>query len=266
MIASIIIAFMTLFCQNFNQLPTYNPEYTVSYDTINGVGAIASLPDSYDPKIENKFVIFFHGNSGPSKMLWDHEYVRSINVELLKAGYVVIGSDYSLVQNWGNPQSVKETKELIDFYQAKYNLEDQPYVYLSSMGGLTGLNSITQGVIKPKAVIGLFPAINLRYLQQNKFVDQIDLAYGIKYGDSPGNKLDGYDPLSDNDGNLFKDIPFKIWSSKDDTIIEHQHHTQAFSDKINAIGGNVEVIEVTGEHGDLSHYRPKDVVKFFDKY
>ncbi|WP_419872161.1 hypothetical protein [Candidatus Pristimantibacillus sp. PTI5] len=125
---------------------------------------------------------------------------------------------------------------------------------------------MTHRIIKPKAVIGLFPAINLRYLQENKFIDQIDLAYGITYGDKPGNKLDGYDPLNDNDGNLFKNVPFKFWSSKEDTVIEHRYHTEAFQKKINEIGGHVEVIEVNGEHGDISHYRPKDVVDFFDQY
>ncbi|WP_419872160.1 hypothetical protein [Candidatus Pristimantibacillus sp. PTI5] len=116
---SFIIAVFTFILPLIFQMPDYTPGYSVSYDKIDGVGAVASIPDTYHPLKKNKFVVFFHGNSGPAKMLCDHEYVKSINVALLDAGYVVIGSDYSLIQNWGNPQSVKETESMIEYYKEK---------------------------------------------------------------------------------------------------------------------------------------------------
>lgn len=235
-------------------------------ETVNGIHTMAEIPTNYQPLKKNKYVIVFHGAGGAIVDFWNNPLHKSMIDSFVNAGYIVIGSDYSNILNWGNPDSVKQTQDLISYYRQVFKLEDQPYVYMSSMGGATALNAMAHGVIKPKAVIGEFPVMNLSNMYMTNFKSQIDTAYGIGSANSYSSATKGYDPVNDNEGSVFATIPFKIWSSYSDTVVVRTQNADMFAQKVNTAGGNVQIVTSTGDHGDASNFDPQTATDFFNKY
>ena len=243
-------------------------QHTALTITISGIPTIVHLPASYNPSIKNKCCIWFHGSNGYSNDVWTYISKNNILNALLEAGYVVIGSDYTSRTCWGNAQSMTDITNLINYYKAQLNLQDEFYVYGESMGGAVLFNNIVKGIIKTKAVAFVSPAINLEYLYNNSvsLKSGIQGAFGITLDSEFQAKTDGYDPINDNDGSVFKNIPFKIYASYADTVVDRINDTDLFATKVNALGGNVSVFTVTGEHGDASGYQTGNVLDFFSQY
>lgn len=238
---------------------------TVMRNTIDGVDTIAILPDNYNPGIKNKFVVFFHGaGAKASDLLPSPSSHNTVLQKLLKSGYVVIGSDYSSLQNWGNPDSVKETGSLVKFYKSRLNLQDQPFVYAGSMGGITALNAIAKGAIKPKGVAAVQPVVNLRSMYLTDFKPYIEQAFNFEGPQNLEKAIKGYDPLRANAESVFVKYPFKIWASYEDKTVNRILNTDLFVMKVKEARGKVDVITAEGDHGDPSHWDADAIVKFFE--
>lgn len=261
---------------NINLLTPYfanSKNFHTGYEmnTTGNVQSIAHLPASYNPNIKNKCVIMFHGSNGKATDFWSYDNENSILQGLLDAGYVVIASTYTDRKCWGNPQAMTDISNLITHYNNYLNIQDNYYIVMESMGGTVALNSIVhlpalQG--RTKAIIGIYPAINLESLYTNDTGLKADIAtaYGISSDSEFQTKTDGYDAMNDNDGTIFKYIPMKFWASSGDTVVPKVNNSDAFATKINALGGSVEVIATTGNHGDASNFVPSDVVAFLNQY
>jgi hypothetical protein len=240
---------------------------------VNGVNTIAHLPANYNPTVKNKCVIFFHGSGGSAKDLWLYTSENSLLTGLLNAGYVVIASDYTSNKCWGNPQSQTDIDNLITQYKKYLNIEDKFYLLLESMGGITGFNAIAHcqnlNIYNVNAIVGIYPTANLEALYNNgtgSLAPDIATAYGITDSSQFQTKTSGYDPLNDNDGKGFARIPMLFWSSYGDTVVPRISNSDAWSAKMNGLGGNVVVNTSTGNHGDTSNFVPSAVVDFFNKY
>jgi hypothetical protein len=237
---------------------------------LQGVSVIINFPANYNPYIKNKCVVWFHGSGGVAKGLWLPENAENVLIKpLLDAGYVVIGSDYTNANCWGNAQSVADIDALLKYWQNYSNIQNDYYILAGSMGGIVSLNAISHNVIKPKAYAGIFPVSNLYWEYKNApwgIPDFIKTAYGITSDSDFESKTSSYDPVNDTDPKVFKDFPFLIWSSYGDTVVDRANNADKFSTQVNGVGGNVSIITTTGDHGDASNYSPTDIVNFFNKY
>lgn len=232
------------------------------------IGTAAHIPASYNPNIKNKCVIFFHGLGGHAKDMWN-SLESPLFKGFLDAGYVIIASDYTNPSCWGNAQSSIDIDNLISLYQKYLNIQNEYYLVIESMGGITGLNAIAHSqTCKAKAVIGIYPTANLTSLYDNgngSMAGSIAAAYGITDPSQFATKANGYDPML-RDGNIYKNIPMLFWSSYSDTTVPRATNADAFASKINELGGNVTINTSTGNHGDPSNFVPQDAVNFFGKY
>lgn len=94
----------------------------------------------------------------------------------------------------------------------------------------------------------------------------IATAYGITDDSQFESKTAGYDVVNDYDGSVYKDIPMMFWASNSDTMISKAQNTTLFASKVNAAGGNVTVVNSTGDHGDSSNYDGQAVLDFFNQH
>lgn len=236
--------------------------------TMSGIPTICHIPASYDPNVKNKVCVWVHGADGYAKTIWMWAGHRLVLTSLLNAGYVVIGTDGTSRNSWGNAQSGTDIKNMIDGYRQYLNLQDEVYVLGESMGGMVSLNAIQKGKIDVKAVTLISPATNLEHVYYNNATlkAQIRTAYGISDDSEFQTKTNGYDPYNDISAEVYKNIPFRIYASPADTVVIKANNTDLFAEKINADGGNVTVVPCTGEHGDISAYHGDEVVSFFDSY
>lgn len=234
--------------------------------TVNGVSTIAHIPASYSNTSKNKYVIFFHGSTGSADQLWTADNQNKVLQALLDDGYVVIASDYTSNINWGNAQSQTDTLDLINNYKKYLNLEDQPYVYATSMGGITALNAISKKIIIPKAAVLIYPVTNLKNMFQGGFKDQIKTAYSISNDYEFDTKTKGLDPVNDADVSVFSHVPFRVYSSYQDTLVPRTENTDKLKSKVISVNGSIDVIDSIGEHGDVSNFKPIEILNFFAKY
>ena len=235
---------------------------------INGVATFVYIPKSYNQSVENKWVIFNHGAGGYGSDISTSQCGTVLN-DLLNAGYIVVGSNYTMQNCWGNQSSTDDMKNLQLFMKSKYNLEDKPYVFMQSMGGLVTVNAISKGILSPKAVFGVFPVSNLRNMYDaNEWHWNIPEAYEIANPNDINeynNKTSGCDPML-SDFNKYKNIPFLIFASYGDTAVNTSMNRDMFANKLKAVGGYIETVDTVGNHGDLSNYQSDKILDFLSKF
>ena len=235
---------------------------------INGVATFVYIPKSYNQSFENKWVIFNHGAGGYGSDISTSQCGTVLN-DLLNAGYIVVGSNYTMQNCWGNQSSTDDMKNLQLFMKSKYNLEDKPYVFMQSMGGLVTVNAISKGILSPKAVFGVFPVSNLRNMYDaNEWHWNIPEAYEIANPNDINeynNKTSGCDPML-SDFNKYKNIPFLIFASYGDTAVNTSMNRDMFANKLKAVGGYIETVDTVGNHGDLSNYQSDKILDFLSKF
>jgi hypothetical protein len=221
------------------------------------------IPHNYKPGIANRWVIYDHGFGGVG---WNitgggNLGVQNVASVLASAGYVVMGFNNTFQNCYGNPQCVADTAAAINYVTGVLSLAPQPYMFADSMGGLTMLNAITHGVVKPRAIVGVDINSSLAYADSIG-PSIIDAAYGVPYATTSI----GYDPMLATGQaltNLL--VPTMLWSSPADTTVLQGPNALAYATLLNAIvPGIVQLQTHTGGHEDLSGFNPTAVTAFFN--
>lgn len=233
---------------------------------VDGVTTKAYIPSSYSQSYPNKWIIFNHGNNGYASDIEDMPEMWDILNTFLNEGYVVVASDYTNRSCWGNNQSTIDMTNLVNFYKFKFNLEEKPYVFMQSMGGIVTLNSIAKNTLQPKAVFGVFPVCNLKDIyDRGAFTNTIKSAYGITTDSEYSSKTSGFDPML-SDFTKYKNIPFFMTGSYADYSVPTDTNRDEFVKKLRGVGGYVETLDTTGGHGDVSNYRGDLFVDFMNRF
>ena len=209
-------------------------------------------------------------NGTANENLW---YSNPTIEALLAAGYVVCGCENYGDNLYGNNNCRNACVDFFYHMINTYNVEDRCYMIGASNGALTTLNAcyILEG--KVKAIILQYPITCLvnQYQRNSNQRSAIRTAYGI---DDPDITLDDladvvitHDPLTTN---VVDDIktgyfpPTKIWYSEDDSIANYNGNTIPFYNLLTNSKKVVQKVEVSGEHGDYSHFDPSAFVAFFN--
>ena len=209
-------------------------------------------------------------NGTANENLW---YSNPTIEALLEAGYVVCGCENYGDELYGNTNCRNACVDFFYHMINTYNVEDRCYMIGASNGALTTLNAcyILEG--KVKAIILQYPITCLvnQYQRNSSQRSSIRTAYGI---DDPDITLDEladvvitHDPLTTN---VVDDIktgyfpPTKIWYSEDDSIANYNGNTIPFYNLLTNSKKVVEKVEVSGEHGDYSHFNPTSFVQWFN--
>ncbi|MEQ8196859.1 MAG: hypothetical protein ABRQ27_02455 [Clostridiaceae bacterium] len=233
-------------------------------NTVNGVDTVIYLPETYNDKVKNKYVIYVHGANRTATYISSAKCGDLLS-KLLTDGFVVIATTGATKNSWGNPQSSIDIQDLVNYYKPTYNLEEKPYVFMQSMGGIVTMNAVAKGYLTPKAIAGVFPALNLRDMYDNGWEWQIRNAYGFTNKSEYNGKTAGCDPML-SDFTKYKDIPFYILSSYSDTVVSTIRNRDLFKAKLLAAGGSITTVDTKGEHTDLSNYQSDNIIKFFNEH
>lgn len=205
-------------------------------------------------------VVLFHG-SGLTETAMYSPYVREATVAFLAEGYTVIGSiGQPSGQGWGNNGEQANYAAVIAVARADHGVGDVLF-WAMSMGGLSSLLLLSAGTVSGvTGWLGTYPVCNLDNMHDNPtYTATIDAAYG---GDYPGNSV-GHDPvlLTGSTLNGFQSLPMKAWASSEDTVVPRSENIDLFKTVV-ASKTTIEIINATGEHGDLSHINPTAYVEF----
>jgi hypothetical protein len=221
------------------------------------------IPHNYKPGLTNRWVIYDHGFG---EVGWNitgggNAGVSNVAQSLVNAGYVVVGFNNVFQNCYGNPQCVTDTATVIRELTGAFSLAPQPYMFAESMGGLTMLNAITDGVVHPRAIVGV--DVNTKLAWADSIGPSIiDAAYGVPYASTPA----GYDPMLVTGQaltNLL--VPTMLWSSPSDTTVLQGPNALAYAALINGIlPGTVQLQAATGGHEDLSGFNGPAVANFFN--
>lgn len=210
----------------------------------------------------------YNGTSDQS--LW---YSNPTIEALLTAGYIVCGCENYGDNLYGNNNC---RNACVDFYHhmiSNYNVEDRCYMIGASNGAMTSLNAayLLQGAVK--AMVLQYPLTCLlnQYNSNTSQQANIRAAYGIATSTPTQEELATafrtHDPLTtDVVSNTKVGVipPIKLWYSPEDTVANYQQNTIALYELLVASGKVVEKVQVSGEHGNYTHFDPAAIVDWFD--
>jgi hypothetical protein len=209
-----------------------------------------------------------------------YKYSNSTIETLLNAGYVVCGAQNRGGNFYGNEINRRSCADFINHMINNYNVEKQVYIIAVSAGALTSLNvvHILPGIVK--AMVLLYPLVNLEnqyFNSTSAFATAIETAYDLASGvDSTTFKAATitHDPMTygivtinSTDYKIAPYPPIKFWSSPDDTVVDEDYNAMALYNLItNSRIGKVEIVHATGAHGDYTHFDPDAILAWFEKF
>lgn len=181
---------------------------------------------------------------------------------LTQAGYIIAGSAGGGPTNWGSPTAVAAYEALHDHVVATYD-PDKVLWWADSMGGMSSLNTILVGDVQCDGWYGIEPAVNLGAIHATGFQPWVNEAYECDNGTYAAVTV-GYDPClraaADFDG-----MKMRFVASASDTAVSKTNNTDTLRTLVSGHATESGLVTATGDHGDLSHYLPTDVLSFFNR-
>lgn len=189
-------------------------------------------------------VVYHHGSGETERGLLVDPLKAELVTRLISAGYTLAASN-AKGNNWGNQPAVDDYLALT----ATLAREFGPPVHLSqSMGGLTGLLTISQGA--PTAGwCGIYPVCDLASMAGSKYDDAITAAGATQ------------NPV-DLDPSVFAGLPMRFYASPEDTVVLKAANSDRMAELVAPMAAEADVVECRGDHGDPSHFQPDDVLAF----
>jgi hypothetical protein len=228
-------------------------------ERVDGVQTRAWLPARWD-LADAPIAVYMHGHSGRSTDLVQWPRETSLRAALVGAGYVVLASDYAPADHWGVAAVRTQTAALVSHYAQKLGLRDRrPYLVAQSMGGLGALGILRHGPLQPHAVALIYPVCSLAAMYaggRGVYAASIAEAAGLEDPSEYAVRTRGNDPLDRPD---FGDVPMLAWASYQDTLVPRRDHV----DRLRA--RRLVIRDCVGDHGDPSHFRPAELVEFFER-
>jgi len=234
----------------------------------NGVPTYGMVPQSYNPDVPSRWVLYNHGSGQSGLDISTNPHDSCLANALVQAGYVVIASDYKIDTCWGNSQCVTDIAAVQERWKAYLNLRPSPYVIAESMGGIVTWNAVAHGTLSPLAVAGIYPACSLFNMYAGgagPFSDDIQNDYEFSSPSGYAPATAGYDPMF-APAKDFTAFPILMWASYSDRSVVRSQNEDPFTVRVNAAGGNAIIVPTSGNHGDASNFNPKAVVAFFDAH
>lgn len=227
-------------------MPTSSPS-GVSLETL-----VVRTPE----KPNGKLVIALHGHESSGAEIAQTASMIASWDALTGAGFTVVFPDLG-GNAWANDTAMTELAEVHRLMVEKFELDPQVYCYGISMGGGTTLTAIAKKVIPVRAAYLAHPSCDMRprWAQPAKFPTMQAAYAGVE-----ADMLD-HNPMSQPE-EAFAGVPMLFTASAGDTTTPRTVHTDAFRSLLGSVTSH-EVIDVTGEHMDPSHFRAQDALEFF---
>lgn len=211
------------------------------------------LPKQYDGVTPCPIVMVMHPNASDELsgcLVASSPDSGAAIAALVDAGYIVATSrgtnDYSgttysgpLASNWGGPAGMQFRRDLLSWLKTNL-VTGNVYAVGQSMGLMNALDLVRTG--DAKAAVGISGVCSLGYSYNTEgFAALINAGWGVSdYADLPSYA----DPVS-NPTN-YKTSPILLYHGTADSTLSKTHHADAFAAAVNAVGGDVQVVAVSG--------------------
>lgn len=208
-------------------------------------------------------------NGTADSSLW---YSNPTIEKLLEYGYVVCGCENYGDSLYGNNNCRNACVAFFEHMTDYYNVQKRCYMIGSSNGGLTSLNAayLLQGKIKAMCLLYPITCLVNQYEHNTGMRTEIRSAYGIENPDITLSELAvavaTHDPLTvDVVSGVKVGVfpPTKLWYSPDDEVVDCDYNTIPFAQMLSNSNKVVSTVEVSGEHGDHSHFNPEAILDWF---
>jgi hypothetical protein len=238
----------------------------MSYSTVNSTAGGETIKVLVPAGWANggKCVIYHHGRTELASHLTSDTDKAGVVNRLTDDGYIVAASD-AAGDNWGNQASLDAYAALKTYLDSNYAPSAYGY-WAQSMGGLSALNCIANGVVVA-GFYGAFPCCSLANMFNGNvgatYPPSIRTAYGIASdGSDYSSKTSGFDP-SLRTASLYLRVPMRFVASASDVSVTKADNSDAMSAHVAAQLAEHDVITHTGVHGDASVHKPQDISDFF---
>lgn len=222
--------------------------------------AMILVPRSYD-KVKGAPLIMYHHGVGENERALLVDRLKADCVKaLLEAGYILCGSN-AHGNNWGCAQAQIDYSNLYEHVSRHYNITRVCF-WSQSMGGMSGLLSLKN--IPAQGWLGTYPVTNLEDLyRQERFQPQIQSAFRFSDSNSFATATLNFNPVLMDMQKIH--VPrIRFYASPEDTVVPMATNTDLMTKAFGTRKENV-VITCKGEHGDPSHFVPKEYVDFFNR-
>jgi hypothetical protein len=225
--------------------------------TVNGTTVYVAPPTG---AANGKAILYVGGSGEAADAFWTAGDKAGIEAAVDTAGYHVAG----MASDWGNQDSIDTCEALYAFLRATFSMRGVGLLG-QSMGGLTSLLTIAAGNTSIRSWAGIYPVCNLRDLYDiGTYDDAIRDAYGIAVdGSDYATKTAGHDPVL-LDADPFTGVAFRFYASPSDTVAPQVTNTDEMIALVEGVAAETTLVGCSGEHGDVSHFQPSNLVEFFD--
>lgn len=205
-----------------------------------------------DPATQERvgLAVWFSGQGGDAHQRMNEDWLNALR----ESGWDVASGDMQR-EGWGNPRSVADAAELVDWAEREAGMSARLFI-AGSMGGLTSLNLMITGGLTPNCWYGTMPVIDTTTVGNVPGAEeQIRRAWGDSGVPAEGNP-------ARNLTSLPADTAYRIVSSLDDSWVPASSNADLLLSALLENGTRVTTLTVSGEHGDPSHFDGDDLVEF----
>jgi hypothetical protein len=226
-----------------------------------GEKAMILVPRSYDRDKGAPLIMYHHGvGENERALLADRLKAECVKV-LLDAGYILCGSN-AHGNNWGSQNALNDYQQLYRLMLRRYNITRICF-WSQSMGGISGLLSLAT-IPNVQGWLGTYPVANLDDMYRNpRFTSQIEAAFSFKGLSNLERTTILFNPVKMDMAKVT--VPrVRFYASPEDSVVPQATNSDIMTKVFGKRKENV-VITCKGEHGDPSHFVPKEYVEFFDR-
>lgn len=230
----------------------------------SGDAALLYVPESVIAGRPVELVYFLHGRTGTYEAIDDRAMLRDA---LLAAGYVV-ASPHLHGDQWGNRLAQDDLAALDADIAARWPVMRR-FVVGESMGGTTVANMVRLRELPVDAAVFIAPSLSMPAVWERDDEggrDSLISAFGVHpTGSGLKAKTAGWDAIR-HDPAAYAGLHALVFASPDDPIANISAVTGPWITAALGAGAHVRFVEVSGDHVSDDHYRPNDVVAFFDSF
>lgn len=247
---------------------TNSANYTTitAVDPIGGQNIMVLVPGTYSAATPTNIILYCHGAGEDQTALITDTLKFACRDSLIAAGYILAGSVAGGANVWGNQTAVDAYAALDKYIRNNYNVRAVA-VWSQSMGGMGGLQTISQNKVDACGWLGTYPVCNLANLYSlSVYTADINTTFGITgVGNATySNKTHGADPVL-KPARAYKKIPFRFYASAGDTTVPKVNNTDQLQAIVLASKQEAVTVVCTGNHGDPSHFVPSEYLAFFQR-
>ena len=205
--------------------------------------------------------VYLHGRNGTADDRADTSWLTTLN----DAGWVVAGGEVH-GNHWGGPAAVRGLSELVAV-AGRFTAAPVLLLIGGSMGALAALNWIRFGGRRVDGAYLVQPCCGLtdRWENDDDHRPEIEASYASPTGPVTEERLRRWDPLR-ADPTDFTAARYRFVSSDGDRLIRPGRHARPMAALLAAAGPRENsTLEVSGDHGDPSHFDPADLAAFADR-